>query len=110
MGSTPRFAINVGVVTMLGVAGTSYYFCCKRRDYKERMIEVMMKLNAFEHASQMPPEPPLEEHPFAKPGGEHPDREFRGFLKEKKEWQPREGTKDARDVFTEQRPPPKSGS
>jgi len=98
MGSTPRFAINVGGLAAVGVATTSYYFCCKRRDYKEKMIETMMKLNAFEHASQMPAEPPLEEHPFAKPGGT-PDREFRGFLKEKKEWQPRESTKELKEVF-----------
>ena len=62
----------------------------------------MMRLNAFDHASEMPEETPLEEHPFAKPGGD-PDREFRGLLKEKKEWQPREPSKDIKDVFTEQR-------
>lgn len=107
MGSTTRFAVNVGVVACLGVAGTSYYFCCKRRDYKERMIEVMMRLNAFEHASQMPEETPLEEHPFARPGGDHPGREFRGLLKEKKEWQPRDETKAIKDVFTEDREIPK---
>ena len=107
MGSTTRFAVNMGVLSTLGVATASYYFCCKRRDYKERMIEVMMRLNAFEHASQMPEETPLEEHPFAKPGGV-PDREFRGFLPEKKEWQPREETKDLKDVFTTESP--KGGS
>jgi len=103
MGSTTRFAVNFGVFTFFGVFSTSYYFCCKRRDYKERMIEVMMKLNEFDHASQMPPEPPLEEHPFAKPGDALPDREFRGYINERKEWQPREETKDMKDVFTDER-------
>lgn len=108
MGSRTGFAVNMGVLSACGVAMTSYYFCCKRRDYKERMIEVMMKLNAFDHASQMPEETPLEEHPFAKPGGV-PDREFRGFLQEKKEWQPKEPTKDMKDVFADETPRGGSG-
>ena len=92
---------------MLVVGGGSYYFCCKRRDYQERMVETMMKLNAFEHASQMPAETPLEEHPFQKPGDEDgrgiAGQEFRGFVKEKKEWQPKDETKDFQEVFSEKR-------
>lgn len=68
------------------------------------MVEVMMKLNAFEHASQMPAETPLEEHPFQVPGDQDgrgmAGQEYRGFVKEKKEWQPRDETKDLQDVFT----------
>ena len=74
------------------------------------MIEAMMKLNAFEHASQMPAETPLEEHPFAKPAdgarNNVEDHEFRGLLKEKKQWQPRDKTKDMSEVFTDKRPRP----
>ncbi|CAB9522894.1 expressed unknown protein [Seminavis robusta] len=104
MGSNTRFAVNVGMLAFMTVTGGSYYFCCRRRDHRERVVEAMMKLNAFEHASQMPSETPLEQHPFAKPGSALPDQEFRGLLKENKEWQPREVNKDMKDVFTEKRP------
>ena len=54
----------------------------------------MMKYNQFGHATDMPAEPPLEEHPFWDEGTasdksdktKH-DREFRGMIKERKEWQ-----------------------
>lgn len=101
MGSKTIFAYNVGFFTAILVMGPSYYFCCKRRDHKERMIEMMMKLNAFQHASEMPEETPLDEHPFAKPGTLHPTREYRGLLKEKKDWQSPDPSKDVQDVFQE---------
>ena len=108
MGSNTRVAVNIGMLAFLTVSGGSYYFCCRRRDHRERVVEAMMKLNAFEHASQMPEETPLEEHPFARPAGSTgralPDQEFRGLLKENKEWQPREVDKDMKDVFTEKGP------
>lgn len=67
----------------------------------------MMKLNAFEHASQMPAQTPIEEHPFQKPGDEEgrgiSGQEFRGFVKERKEWQPKEDSKDLQEVFSEKR-------
>jgi hypothetical protein len=107
MGSSTRFAGNVAFISMFVVGGGTYYFCCKRRDYQERMVEAMMKMNAFEHASQMPAQTPLEEHPFQKPGDEDgrgiAGQEFRGFVKEKREWQPKDETKDMTEVFTEKR-------
>ena len=60
----------------------------------------MMKYNQFGHAKELPAEPPLEEHPFWEqkvandnlnsyednPTTQH-NREFRGMIKEKKQWQ-----------------------
>ena len=107
MGSRTQWAVNVGMASLMVVGGGSYYFCCKRRDYKERMIEVMMRLNAFQHSSEMPEEVPLDQHPFQKPGEGNgtgiAGQEFRGLIKEKKEWQPRDETKAAGEVFTEKR-------
>jgi hypothetical protein len=106
MGSSRRMQGNAAIVAFTMVSGGSYYFCARRRDHQEKVIAAMMKLNAFEHASQMPAETPLEEHPFAKPttSGEEgkTDKEFRGLLKENKEWQPREVNKEMKDVFTEE--------
>ena len=52
---------------------------------------MMMKYNQFGHASEMPPEPPIEEHPFWQksdsPLENKHDREYRGMIKERKEWQ-----------------------
>lgn len=49
-----------------------------------------MKYNKFGHARELPEEPPLEEHPFWEKSNlsenKH-DREFRGMIKERKEWQ-----------------------
>ena len=59
----------------------------------------MMKYNQFGHATDLPAEPPLEEHPFWEEQDEitslnnadenktKHDREFRGMIKERKEWQ-----------------------
>ena len=56
----------------------------------------MMKYNQFGHARDLPAEPPLEEHPFWEENDRESsynntetkhDREFRGIIKERKEWQ-----------------------
>ena len=58
------------------------------------------------HASDMPAETPLEEHPFwdqmdGKSDSQH-DREFRGMIKERKEWQkPKDQSFD--EIFSEKR-------
>lgn len=59
----------------------------------------MMKYNQFGHATDLPAEPPLEEHPFWEQNdmnnigddstSKH-NREFRGMIKERKEWQPKQ--------------------
>ena len=48
MQSRRQFAANVGFASLMVVYVGSYYFCVKRRDYREQMIELMMKLNSFE--------------------------------------------------------------
>jgi hypothetical protein len=104
MGSSKRMQGNAAILAFSVVSGGSYYFCARKRDHQEKVIAAMMKLNAFEHASQMPAQTPLQEHPFAKPTtpGEGTDKEFRGLLKENKEWQPREVNKNMKEVFTEE--------
>jgi hypothetical protein len=89
----------------------SYYFCYRRREHQENVIEMMMKYNQFGHAQELPDEPPIDEHPFwgtkeyennnnnnkkqdtlqhqfdnNNTTTQH-DREFRGLIKERKEWQ-----------------------
>jgi hypothetical protein len=91
MGSRPVVAGHFFFGTFMVVMLPSYYFCYRRREHQEEVIEMMMKYNQFGHASEMPPEPPLEEHPFweessGNSGGKS-DREFRGMIKERKEWQ-----------------------
>lgn len=78
--------------TMTIVTFPSYYFCHKRRDHKEQMIEMMMKANDFQHSEEMPEPIPKEEHPFLDVEGERENedkrrKEFVARLKEKKEWQ-----------------------
>jgi hypothetical protein len=69
----------------------SYYFCYRRREHHEEVIEAMMEYNKFGRAKEMPQEPPLEQHPFwEKSDGNEAQkhkREFRGMIKERKEWQ-----------------------
>ena len=45
MNSSVFFSINAGFLSCWVVYAGSYYFCFKRRDYQEKMIETMMKLN-----------------------------------------------------------------
>lgn len=120
MGSPPMFAVNVGFAATLMVCVPSYYFCVRKRDYKERLIEVMMRANDFQEASEMPPEVPAgEEHPFLDEQSSMSsvssddtttttttklvDREFVGHLPERKEWQTQLPQQDAKDVFVEKK-------
>jgi hypothetical protein len=94
MGSKPVMAGHVFFGTFMVVMLPSYYFCYRRREHQEQVIEMMMKYNQFGHATELPAEPPLEEHPFWEHGSEadpgsksRHDREFRGMIRERKEWQ-----------------------
>ena len=42
-----------------------YYFCFRRREYQERVIEMMMAVNNFRTKEEMPATVPLDQnHPF----------------------------------------------
>eukprot|EP00977_Amphora_coffeiformis_P023085 scaffold12163_cov176-Amphora_coffeaeformis.AAC.24 len=107
MQSRKQFAANVGFASLMVVYVGSYYFCVKKRDYREQMIELMMKLNSFEHALNMPEQPPIDErHPFVRPvveGNEDaqavPERQYVAHLPERKEWQKQLPTQEASEVF-----------
>lgn len=106
MGSKPLLAGHVFFGTFMVVMVPSYYFCYRRREHKEKVIEMMMQYNQFGHATDMPPEPALEEHPFwQKADGTEETKheaEFRGMIKERKEWQ--EPKNQAfEDIFNEKR-------
>lgn len=98
MKSHPQWTFFSILGTLTVVTFPSYYFCHKRRDHKEQMIEMMMKANDFQHSEEMPEPIPQEEHPFLlhshgnNGGGEEHEeqrqrKEFVARLKEKKEWQ-----------------------
>ena len=104
MASPTSVAIHAGFATTLIVYTGSYYFCTKRRDYQEHMIELMMKLNSFDTAANMPEERPLDaSHPFVEPAGAAqgaiPQRQYVANLPERKEWQSPLPTQDAEQVF-----------
>ena len=117
MGSKLPTVVNAFFGTSLIVMIPSYYFCYKRREHKENVIEMMMKYNQFGHATEMDPEPPIEEHPFWEQttsagedgldGGEgnriRHDREFRGMMKERKHWQKPQKEQSLEDIFQEKR-------
>ena len=97
--------------TFMVVMLPSYYFCYRRREHQEEVIEKMMQYNKFGHAKEMPQEPPLEEHPFwEKSDGTTGDnsnnnnnkheKEFRGMIKERKEWQ-KPKDQSFEDIFKE---------
>uniref|UniRef100_A0A6S9ELH2 Uncharacterized protein n=1 Tax=Ditylum brightwellii TaxID=49249 RepID=A0A6S9ELH2_9STRA len=91
MKSHPFFATNIAFVTTFLVVSPSYYFCFRRRDHKESVIELMMRANDFRHEEEAPPEIDLKEHPFLEEKKKDDDqlrKEFVGRLKERKEWQP----------------------
>lgn len=100
------WAINAGFLSFFGVYVGSYYFCVKRRDYKEQVIEMMMKLNSFQTAADMPEPVPVDEnHPFVSPEGDLPgERQYVANLPERKEWQKPLPTQDAASIFTEDKP------
>jgi hypothetical protein len=108
MNSRRQFAANAGFAALMVVYFGSYYFCVKKRDYKEHIIEVMMKLNSFEHALNMPQQMPVDEqHPFVSPakgkedvkGTVVPERQYVANLPERKEWQKQLPTQEAAEVF-----------
>jgi len=105
MASPTTTAVHAGFATTFVVYLGSYYFCAKRRDYQEQMIELMMRLNTFEPATSMPEERPLDEtHPFVEPASQQggsgiPERQFVANLPERKEWQSPLPTQDADRVF-----------
>mmetsp|Transcript_25556 Transcript_25556/g.55870 ORF Transcript_25556/g.55870 Transcript_25556/m.55870 type:complete len:176 (+) Transcript_25556:257-784(+) len=110
MKSHPFFAFNVAFGTSLLVAAPSYYFCFRRREYKEQTIELMMKANDFAHEDEMPEPVPVEEHPFMAEGGGSGEeseknlrKEYVARLKERKEWQkaPPMEERDPSKVFKE---------
>jgi hypothetical protein len=108
MGTSPRNAGHVFFGTAMFVMLPSYYFCYRRREHQEEVIEMMMKYNRFGHATDMPPEPPIEEHPFwQKAGGDSNtssdhESEYRGMIKERKEWQ-KPKDQSIEDIFSEKR-------
>lgn len=103
MGSSPRWAGNVAFGCMFLVFVPSYYFCVKKRDFKEKWIELMMRANDIETLEKMPAQPP--EDPFLQSTSEKNekyilgDQELYGRLQERKEWQTQTPTQDAKDVF-----------
>ena len=110
MGSRNIFAGGVAYGTVLLVAAPSYYFCFRKREHQENVIEMMMAANDFLPGEDMPEEVPLNrEHPFLeakdKNIGDRDDRdlqkEFVARLKEKKDWQEPHQTQDVDEVFKE---------
>jgi len=116
MGSKPAMAGHFFFGTFMVVMLPSYYFCYRRREHQEEVIEMMMKYNQFGHAQDLPAEPPLEEHPFweendgennlsnfeVNPVTKH-DREFRGMIKERKEWQKAAQDPSFDEIFQEKK-------
>jgi hypothetical protein len=120
MKSHPFFAINTAFLATLIVTAPSYYFCFRRREHQEKVIEMMMAANDFRPGEEMPETVPLDEsHPFLNvkdrevveggSGGGDGERsegdlqkEFVARLKEKKEWEaPHPRGEDADKVFKE---------
>jgi hypothetical protein len=107
MQSPTNFAVNIGFGSLMVVYGGSYYFCVQKRDYREKMIKIMMQLNSFEPAMEMPEQVPVDElHPFVEPSvdnlsGIPAERQYVANLPERKEWQPQLPTQDADRVFQE---------
>ncbi len=108
MKSHPLFAGNIAFLTTMIVAVPSYYFCFRKREHQEKVIEMMMAANDFRPGEEMPERVPLDEsHPFlslkddVSEGGKDLQKEFVARLKEKKEWQEQHKMEDANKVFRE---------
>ena len=105
------WAIHVGFGTTVLVSSITYYVCIRTRQHKEDVISYMMRAQQFEEAHLMPPEPPLDQHPFLAPEDDNGTtakerttigpREYIGVLPERKHWQEPLGTLDAKDIFQE---------
>jgi len=66
--SATATTVNMGFLSFFTVYVGSYYFCVKCHDYCKCMIELMMQLNAFALALEMPEPLPIDEHyPFVVP-------------------------------------------
>jgi hypothetical protein len=106
MGASTQMAGHVFFGTCMFVMLPSYYFCYRRREHQEQVIEMMMKYNQFGHATEMPPEPPIEEHPFwqkkSSDTGEKHESEYRGMIKERKDWQ-KPKDQSIEEIFSEKR-------
>jgi len=114
MKSHPLFAVNVAFATTVIVVAPSYYFCYRKREHQERVIEMMMAANDFRPGEEMPEQVPIEDHPFLnnEPEKENDEehtgglqKEFVARLKEKKEWQVQHQIEDAEKVFREVKKP-----
>jgi hypothetical protein len=107
MASPTKFAVNIGMSSLMVVYVGSYYFCVKKRDYREKMIKIMMQLNSFEPAVEMPEQVPYDAlHPFVEPAADDQagipaERQYVANLPERKEWQPQLPTQDFDKVFQE---------
>jgi hypothetical protein len=115
MGSRGLFAGKVAFGTTCLVVFPSYYFCYRKREHQEKVIEMMMAINDFRPTDEMPETVPLDaNHPFLNVKEkryndndyeENDDRglqkEFVARLKEKKDWQEPHQTQDAENVFKE---------
>lgn len=120
MKSHPLFAINIAFLTTITVTLPSYYFCYRKRDHQERVIEMMMAANDFRPGEEVPEQIPIgKDHPFldvkedgdaaATSGGNSEkdeatlQKEFVARLKEKKEWQEPHQIQDANKIFKEKK-------
>jgi hypothetical protein len=112
MNSPMSRVIHVGFSTVFIVMGGSYYFCVKRRDYQEQMIELLMQLNTFEPVQNMPAERPIDQtHPFVMPDTNNNNnnnnndnepiktKQYVAHIPERKEWQTPIPTQDAANIF-----------
>jgi hypothetical protein len=104
MGSSPQFAGNAAFGTLFLVSVPSYYFCVKKRNFKEQWIELMMRANDVQFAEEMPLQP--TEDPFLsdEQDGSLSDQELYARLQERKEWQTQTPTQNATQVFSKQVP------
>jgi len=64
MGSRLKTVSNFTFGTILLVAAPSYYMCSKTKIWNKKAIEEMMAANDFEHQSNAPLQPTLDDHPF----------------------------------------------
>lgn len=108
LGSKPLMVGHSFFGTLMAVMLPSYYFCYRRRDHQEQVIESMMVYNQWAHAkTDLPEETPIEEHPFweLKDGNDNVkhDREFRGMIKEQKEWQKKQSEPSFGEIFKEKK-------
>ena len=110
MKSPYQWVVHAGFGSLMVVYVGSYYFCVKKRDHQEKMVNLMMKMNQFDRAADMPDEIPVnDEHPFVRPvvGGAEEDalveRQYVAELPERREWQKQIPQQDAAEVFRDKK-------